>query len=711
MTIDGYAPCPCGNGKKLKFCKCVEQPQELETIMRLAEGGQELAALDRINQLLAKTPNTAWLLAIKCELSIAMQEFATFRETVIRFLKLKPDNPLALVMRSIVACNDDDPLENAARYLLQGMSESRETFPSMTLLAIQILIRTMAEKGKLSMIGFWCDILNTLLPDSQANEESPLKDASLNLLAKTPTRVIENTHASLGKERLAEVASLARTFRYPQAETKLRAILRDFPDQPSTLSHLLRAQYAQLDQEGAFSTAKKLSENMQISAEERAYYLALAFEIEPDQKSIDSPMLVRYCEVDSEDRVNESLEKLDLVQPHSGQEAEQMRHFYAAAVNDEVPAKRVFAVYDRHFSLQKAQIIGEPAADENEIAQFVATVVTFGKQTDRPARVLVVARNMAKQKPQLERLLETLQLGSEIPGHQIPTDSPYPILLRRPKVFVAAPGRALTVEQRGKELVEDFLNCQLLILDNQTVLEASQDERKRAILRGLLFHLEGEQSFVVPRESIDEVYSRLNLPRPTLTVNPQSESIHLTSVVDLDRIDCRQLSDSQLQAIIGRAASLGAYRVYYHCAKEALSRESLAEHPCRIAALGGMLTFETTLEGKLKYCTELEAALEKASAPVGRIVIQRMGLLQAAGRPQEAQECILTAVKKYPNDPFLMNFLQYIMEQARAGGREQDPMLGSMLGSEEPQATSSGLVLPGQSEPQESKSKLWLPGS
>ena len=597
MTIDSYAPCPCGNGKKLKFCKCVEQPQELETIMRLADGGQELAALDRINQLLAKTPNTAWLLAIKCELSLAMQEFDTFRETAIRFLKLKPDNPLALVMRSMVACNDGEQLENAARYLLQGMSESRETFPSMTLPAIQVLIRTMSDNGKSSMMGFWCDILNSLMPDAEPGEESPLKDPTLNVLAKTPTRVVENTQA-LGKEQLAEVASLARTFRYPQAETKLRAILRDFPDQPSTLSHLLRAQYAQLDQEGAFATAKKLSENMQISAEERAYFLALAFEIEPDQKSIDSPMLVRYCEVDSDERVHESLEKLDIAQPYGGQEAEQMRHFYASAVHDEVPAKRVFAVYDRHFSVGKAQIIGEPAADENEIAQFVATVVTFGKQTDRPARVLVVARNLAKQKEQLDRLLDTLQLGTEIPGHQIPSDSPYPLLLRRPKVLVASPSSQLTCEQRGKELVEDFLNCQLPILDNQSVLEASQDERKRAIIRGLLVHLEGEQSFIVPRESIDEVYSRLKLPRPTLIVNPQSENIQMSSVVDLDRIDCRQLTDNQLQAITSRAISLGAYRVYYHCSKEILNRESLAESPGRLAALSGMISFETTLDGK-----------------------------------------------------------------------------------------------------------------
>ena len=335
--------------------------------------------------------------------------------------------------------------------------------------------------------------------------------------------------------------------------------------------------------------------------------------------------------------------------------------------------------------------------------------MTFGKQTDRPARVLVVARHMAKQKEQLDRLLDTLQLGTEIAGHQIPSDSPYPLLLRRPKVLVATPGVQLTCEQRGQELVEDFLNCQLPILGNQSVLEASQDERKRALIRGLLVHLEGEQSFVVPRESIDEIYSRLNLPRPTLIVNPQSENIQLTSVVDLDRIDCRQLSDNQLQAITGRSVALGAYRVYYHCAKEILNRETLAESPSRIAALSGMISFETTIEGKVKYCEELETAMEKAGAPVGRVVIQRMGLLQASGRVQEAQECMLTATKKHPNDPYLLSFMQYIMEQSRGAGRGRGP--DPMMGGGETQESGSGLVLPGQSEPQESKSKLWLPGS
>jgi hypothetical protein len=140
----------------------------------------------------------------------------------------------------------------------------------------------------------------------------------------------------------------------------------------------------------------------------------------------------------------------------------------------------------------------------------------------------------------------------------------------------------------------------------------------------------------------------------------------------------------------------------------------LSESPVRVAALSGLVSFETTLEGKIKYCEELETALEKAGAPVGRVVIQRMGLLQAAGRVQEAQQCLLTATKKHPNDPYLLSFMQYIMEQSRGAGRGRgpEPMMSGMLGgADEPQESASGLVLPGQAEPQESKSKLWLPGS
>jgi hypothetical protein len=706
MTIDSYAPCPCGSGKKLKFCKCVEQPQDLETIMRLAEGGQELAALDRINQLLAKTPNTAWLLAIKAELALGMQEYATFRETALRFLKLKPDNPLALVMRSFVACNDKEPLDNAARYLLQGLSESRETLPVLTVPAINFLVHSLASTGKIAMAGFWFELLSGLTKNAEEAEQSMFRDPSLNLLAKTASRVLEDPPNAPWKERLAEVSSLVRTFRFTQAETKLRAILRDFPDQPGPLSLLLRAQHAQLDQENAFATAKKLSENPQLKPEDRDFYLAVAFEIEPNQRSISTPLEVRYCEVDSDERVQAALDGLDLVKRMQGQEEEQLRHFYAASVNDEVPAKQVYAIYDKPFS---AQAPSSPPSDlaNSSIAQLLGTVATFGKQTDRPARVLLIGRHLPDQQPQIERVLDVLSLGADVPYGELPTDSPYIEMLRRPKVLVDDPGSPLSIEQTARQLVDDFLNCPIAALDYQTPLSVAQDERKRGILRALLLHLEGEQSLVVERSAINEIYSRLELARPTIAVDPQQNSLSLVTMVDLDRLDYSQLSDGQLQAVTARAIGFGAQRVYYQCSVEILKRPSLQESSLRLAAISGMMTFDPTLEGKLKYCIEMQEAAEKANEPVGRIVLQRVGLLQAAGRSEESQKCLLDAMAIHPDDPYLLSFVQYMMEQSGRKSPASDPLVDLM----ESRQASSGLVLPGQSDPQETKSKLWLPGS
>ncbi len=245
MAIDHYSPCPCGSGKKLKFCKCLENPQEFEKIVRLLEGGQEVAALDRINQLLKKTPNAAWLLALKGELTLGMRELDSFRDTANRFLKLKPDNPLALIMTSIAKLIDGEPIEIAARYLLQGFGESRESLPSLALAAVDLLLNSMGNRGRLAMVGFWAELLASL-QSPENRTESVLMNADLNLIAKSPSAIIDSTTGVPWKERLAEVVALARSFRYEQAETKLHAILRDFPNQPGPLSHLLRAKWLSL---------------------------------------------------------------------------------------------------------------------------------------------------------------------------------------------------------------------------------------------------------------------------------------------------------------------------------------------------------------------------------------------------------------------------------------------------------------------------------
>ena len=73
MAVDPYALCPCGSGKKLKFC-CGDLAGEIEKIHRMIEGDQPRAALRHVEQSLAKNPGRASLLDLKAALELSLGE-------------------------------------------------------------------------------------------------------------------------------------------------------------------------------------------------------------------------------------------------------------------------------------------------------------------------------------------------------------------------------------------------------------------------------------------------------------------------------------------------------------------------------------------------------------------------------------------------------------------------------------------------------------
>lgn len=697
MAIDHYSPCPCGSGKKLKFCKCVDNIQDLEKVLKLIEGGQGVAALDRINQLLQKTPNTAWLLAIKGELTLQLDEPETFRDTAERFLQLKPDNPLALVMRSISAAMGGEPSETAARYLLDGMAESRESLPALTLSAIDILLRSLTATGRFSMVGFWADILASLTRDSGPQDNSPLLDPTINLLAKAPPKSIDDPSSVAWNERLAEVKALTRTFRFSQAESKLRSILRDFPDQPGPLSHLLRCQLAQLDQSAAFNTAAKLADSLDISDADRCYYGALALEIEPNAVSLQCPTMNRYCEISNEDEVIEKLLADPCSMAAEGEAMEQGREYYAAIVGDEVPAKRVVSILDRPANADRAD--GDRTPNK-----LVATVVIYGRQTDRPSRMLLTAFRFADHEAQVNALCDSLGLGKSL---DVPTDSidmHYLAFLGRPRFVSGAEQEDLTMDETSAQITHDFLNLPIHALGGKSPLEVKDDESVRAKLRSVLAHLEGAQQFVLSIGTVANIYSQLDIEYPKFDIDASTTQLAMQDALVLTRIDVKQPNDDVLFGVLVRAMSFGASRTFHHAALEVLARPELADRvEAKISVLSGLLSTEPSVDKRLEYAVELEETLAASERPVGRAVLQRIGLLNAMGRDDDARTALTEAVQKYPEDPYLTSFLQYAMQGQ--GGMPGRPAA--------PAESESGLVLPGQEGGSESggESKLWLPGS
>src|SRR5690606_23293997 len=100
MTVDQYAICPCGNGKKIKYCKCKESLPELDRIMTMLGEGHVVPALDRINRVLEEHPDAAWALAIKGRVLLDLSEYESLSDNAERFVRLQPNNPLALTQRA-----------------------------------------------------------------------------------------------------------------------------------------------------------------------------------------------------------------------------------------------------------------------------------------------------------------------------------------------------------------------------------------------------------------------------------------------------------------------------------------------------------------------------------------------------------------------------------------------------------------------------------
>src|SRR5262245_49840541 len=94
MAVDPYALCPCGSGKKLKFC-CSDLVGEIEKIHRMTEGEQPRAALRHVEQTLATHPGRASLLDLKATLELSLDEIDSARDTVTKFVAANPDSPTA----------------------------------------------------------------------------------------------------------------------------------------------------------------------------------------------------------------------------------------------------------------------------------------------------------------------------------------------------------------------------------------------------------------------------------------------------------------------------------------------------------------------------------------------------------------------------------------------------------------------------------------
>ncbi len=98
MPADLYAPCPCGSGKKLKWC-CQAIYQQLEKIFRLDEEGQHDAAFKMMDELIDKNQGNPEVLGRKAQLLFVNDQVDAAEEALNQALAINPNYAFAFLLR------------------------------------------------------------------------------------------------------------------------------------------------------------------------------------------------------------------------------------------------------------------------------------------------------------------------------------------------------------------------------------------------------------------------------------------------------------------------------------------------------------------------------------------------------------------------------------------------------------------------------------
>lgn len=707
MTLDQYSFCPCGNGKKIKFCKCNEHFQEMQTIHRMIVGEQNVAALDRINANLKTLPSEPWLLAMKCELLLQLSELESLEETSAKFIRLQPDNPLAKLYRSLVAVVRGNT-EEGATLMLQAIADATEALPPMTATVAVNLMEAMGQRGMILPALLHAEMLldmgDSMSQVAAGAYESIVTQPNASVLARESLPSSEDASDEPYAERLAEANALVSSYRIATAKTKLESIQREFGPQEPILAMLLYCQLMLTDVENAGATCRKIAAIPTIPEPKRIYYTALAFDLAAKPSGV--VVQEELCQYEIEDPEFEAtlLANSKLLPVP----VEQLKGLLTAILGEEVPPKVAYVCAEPVLREQFAEL--EPLQSANWIAYY-------GKQTDKPARLITLESTSGSKREILEHVKKEIGLGTLkrelIEKLQVSYLSKVAssVILRKQ----LPPERREAFNDATRQLMIDgFLDFPFEVFGGKTPREVAGSPEHKIALAALLLHWQASGASGLTDAHFKHLHQTLQLQQPKLSA--QSDVFDAVGGAAYFWTDLTTIDAQSLIQIMQSALSRGVNSIF----DSLVARCEQTDWPeeMKLSAEYTQLNLKTRTtsdpeeaEGLLKRIVEVGKTI---GLSVGNAILERVEVLNMLGRGAEGRQYLEKSLRENPNDPVLLQFVQMaMMRQQQAmrgrGAPAGDPSLGSS-------ASAGGIWTPGQSaEPSEGAasgggSKLWIPG-
>ena len=703
MRIDRYQPCPCGSGKKVKFC-CPDIVDDLSRVARMLDGDQRLAALETLNQAIAKKGGRPGFLALKASVHLQMKQLDEAEATIAKFLATSPDNPGVYALEATAQLMRGET-KNAVASLQKAIERTGDDVSIQVYEAIGLVGDVLLSRGHYLAARAHYFMQAAISEEEESEPATKIlqlqNSRDVPLLFKDDQTLATYPKSTEWSAEGAEAADLEERGAWLNALDKLKQIRERYPNEPSVLKNIAILESWLGDVPASVQAYHDYARHESLPLEEAVEAEALAqVQEETDRHQFDV-LKVAYPIKDND------VEKFqEVVFAHEQILGRNIDPGTVDASPDGGPAPRAVL-----------QILDRPMPENSEgltrdsVPRAIATAFLYGKETDRDARLELVITRSDDFQDQLQRFLD-------IAGEYLESASHEAVVHQTPKtrhcmaLNWAFPDGAseelrirLSDEQRAFNLLNVWPDIEQTRLDGKTPNEVADDPDYRIPLLASILLLELFSDRVNDGFDFNELRAKLDLPKLE-EIDPSESTIKGIPTLRLQRIMAEKLDDNQLLACYTRSAFRGATRALSRFANEVIRRESLAERVNVGDAYAALARIARTTDESLEHLGHAIAAARRSQRPVGPYLVAELEIRVQRGDQSRAQDLINVIQRQHLDEPGVAQSFYTLLTNLGVMHPEQQHVsrLRQMKADERRRMTE-----PAPAEPQSPASQIWTP--
>lgn len=574
MSLDPYSPCPCMNGKKLKFC-CLDIAPEMEKIVQLQRNGQSKAALKQLDKLYVKNKERAWVSTSRAGLLLSLEEEQGARDTLAPLIQDQPNHPLARILDATAAFTLHG-YDSAKSVIHQGFLKAARIHPDLVGNLAAGIAELLEYEGHY-MAARQHLVFAMRLVDEEDRQRIfvQLMQLDNNVQIPFPFRSIYRLMPYNGNEQQDEMYKKCQglsAFACWSDAAKLMGKLIE-SDTESAALYYNRGLFHCWDGNEAQAAADLHQAAKLMTDAEHAVEAEMLAQVLDHQNSLQQ--VVQYS-IKTTAKLSRLLDKLD--------ETERFARLKQQEQQDSASA--VYAFLDRpqveeagYADLELKDVprlighLGLVDADEEANRPTTVTVMSISEQVGQTA--------IEELKSQLADLISSVEFdAAESQSFPRGTWSDYSELdipaWFPPAVAMSESARLTT--QRCEELATSLWpEATLTALEGKTPQQAKGEESLQLALKGALQALDvfaDERRLRLPLETIS---TQLELGETAALELTDGLEISSLSTSELLRLDCSALNDDQLRQVLSRALLVQHQRLFTSVLELAVERPAVLE--------------------------------------------------------------------------------------------------------------------------------------